>query len=147
MKAYLSILSASALLFVACTQNKPKETTETTATKAKVCYLAISGQDSAKMSIDETEVGVTGALAFNFLEKKDLNGEIKGFFSGDTLFVDYTFKLEGTVSKNPLVFLRKGDTLQQGNGIVETYLGKTHFKDHSVIKFKEGFLFKPTDCD
>jgi len=147
MKAYLSILSASALLFVACTQNKPKETVEAKAEIAKACYLATSGLDSVKMSFDETEVCVTGALAFDFLEKDDLRGEIKGFFSGDTLFVDYTFKAEGTVSKNPLVFLRKGDTLQQGTGEIETYIGKTYFKDHAAIKFDEGFLFKPTDCE
>ena len=147
MKTLITLLAATAIIAVACTQNKPKETAEANVEMAKACYLATSGLVSVTMSIDETEVGVTGALAFNFLEKDDLRGEIKGFFSGDTLFVDYTFKAEGTVSKNPLVFLRKGDTLQQGSGEVETYLGKTYFKDHAAIKFDEGFLFKPTDCE
>lgn len=150
MKTLITILSATAFIFVACNQNKPTETAESTnqsaAESVKTCYLATSGKDSVTMSFNNDNGSVTGALAFDFYEKDDLRGEIKGFFKGDTLFVDYTFKAEGTVSKNPLVFLKQGNELQQGSGDIETYVGKTYFKDHSAIKFDEGFLFKPVDC-
>lgn len=149
MKTFFTLLSASAIIFTACNQNKPKETStteESVAKTVKECYLATSGKDSASMSFDNTNGQVTGMLAFNFYEKDDANGEIKGKFTGDTLFVDYNFQAEGKTSKNPLVFLKKGNDFQQGYGEIVTYLGKTYFKDHSAIKFSEGFLFKPVDC-
>ncbi len=149
MKTFISILSAIAFLFTACNQNQPKSTTETTADVVKEtmqCYQGLSGKDSVAMSIDNIDGKIAGTLAFNFLEKDDSNGDIKGSFSGDTLFVDYVFNAEGTVSKNPLVFLKKGNDLQQGYGEIVTYLGKTYFKDHSAIKFEQGFLFQPIDC-
>lgn len=150
MKTFITLLSATAFLFVACNQNKPKETTEVTdltdSTSSKECYLGVSGKDSVTMSFNNENGKVTGVLAFDFFEKDDSRGEIRGAFSGDTLFVDYVFKAEGTVSKNPLVFLKSGDNLQQGSGDIETYVGKTYFTDHSAIKFDEGFLLQPKDC-
>ncbi|WP_017256824.1 hypothetical protein [Pedobacter arcticus] len=150
MKTFITLLSATAFLFAACNQNQPKQTTEETTTEntkvATQCYLGLSGKDSVTMSINNIDGNVTGTLVFNFLEKDDSNGDIKGSFSGDTLFVNYVFNAEGTVSKSPLVFLKKGDDLQQGYGDIVTYLGKTYFKDHSAIKFDQGFLLKPVDC-
>lgn len=149
MKTFITLLSATAFLFAACSQNQPKQATETTTENAKVitqCYQGLSGKDSVNMTINNMDGKVTGTLAFNFLEKDDSNGDIRGSFSGDTLFLDYVFKAEGTVSKNPLVFLKKGDDLQQGYGDIVTYLGKTYFKDHSTIKFDQGFLLKSVDC-
>lgn len=150
MKKYILMLTAFALGFTACNQNKPQETsnssTQINKEAVKECYLATSGKDSASICLDNINGKVIGTLNFNFLEKDDSNGDIKGAFVGDTLFVDYVFKAEGTLSKNPLVFLKKGNNLQQGYGEIVTYLGKTYFKNHSEIKFEEGFLFTPVDC-
>ncbi|MFC5284512.1 hypothetical protein [Pedobacter alpinus] len=148
MKKYILILSAIAFGFTACNQNKPKEASEVLneTNASKECYLATSGKDSSSISFDNKNGEVTGILNFNFLEKDDTNGEIKGSFKGDTLFVDYVFQAEGTTSKNPLVFLKKGDKLQQGYGVIETYLGRTYFKNHAEIKFEDGFLYEPIDC-
>lgn len=151
MKTFITLLSASVFLFTACNQNKPTENTEAVAQNSieinKECYEATLKTDSASLSYENIDGKVTGKLAFNFAEKDDSTGDIKGYFSGDTLFVDYVFKAEGIEnSKNPLVFLKSGDDLIQGYGEIVTYLGKTYFKDHSQIKFEDGFLFKPVDC-
>ncbi|HET8830340.1 MAG TPA: hypothetical protein VFM79_13420 [Pelobium sp.] len=150
MKTFITLLSASVFLFVACNQNKPTENTDaTTQDSAKAiqeCYEATVGTDSASLSFENINGKVVGKLAFNFAEKDDSNGEIRGSFNGDTLFVDYFFKAEGVDSRNPLVFLKSGDDLKQGYGDIETYMGRTYFKDHSQLKFEDGFLFKPTDC-
>ncbi len=150
MKTFITLLSASVFLFVACNQNKPTESAEAItqdSTTVKECYEATVKTDSASISYEVVDGKVTGNLAFNFAEKDDSNGIIRGSFSGDTLFVDYFFKAEGVDSKNPLVFLKSGDDLKQGYGEIVTYLGKTYFKDHSQIKFEDGFLFKPIDCN
>nr|WP_294900781.1 hypothetical protein [uncultured Pedobacter sp.] len=150
MKTLINLLSASIFLVVACNQNKPKENTEAstadTAKTAKQCYEANVKTDSASLSYEIIDGKVTGKLAFNFAEKDDAKGDIAGYFKGDTLFVDYVFNAEGKVSKNPLVFLKSGNDLKQGYGEIVTYLGKTYFKDHSQLKFEDGFLFKPVDC-
>ncbi|HTN20085.1 MAG TPA: hypothetical protein VL125_06400 [Pelobium sp.] len=150
MKTFITLLSSSVLLFVACNQNKPAGDTATatqdSAKNVKQCYQATVKTDSASLSYENVDGKVTGKLAFNFAEKDDSNGDITGYFSGDTLFVDYVFNAEGTVSKNPLVFLKSGNDLKQGYGEIESYLGKTYFKDHSQLKFEDGFLFKPVDC-
>lgn len=145
MKTFIAFLSAAALLATACTQNKPKEATDSETTSE--CYLAVSNADSAFLSFENVDGKVNGKLAFNFSEKDDSEGVIKGEFKGDTLFVDYTFTAEGVLSKNPLAFLRSGNNLEQGHGVILTYLGKTYFKDHSEIKFEDGFLFEPTECE
>lgn len=150
MKTFITALTASVFLIAACNQNKPTENTadsaqDSTAT-AKQCYEATVKTDSASLSYEIIHDKVVGKLAFNFAEKDDSNGDITGYFSGDTLFVDYVFQAEGTTSKNPLAFLKSGNDLKQGYGEITTYLGKTYFKDRSAIKFDQGFLFKPIDC-
>lgn len=150
MKNFFTLLSTTVVLFTACNQNKPTQNTATspdnTAKTIKECYLATSGKDSATISFDNTNGEVTGKLAFNFFEKDDSNGDIKGSFIGDTLLVDYVFMAEGRTSKNPMIFLKSGNELKQGYGEITTYLGKTYFTDRSKVNFETGFLFKPVDC-
>ncbi|HEX7367478.1 MAG TPA: hypothetical protein VF273_10305 [Pelobium sp.] len=150
MKTFIIALSASVLCFAACNQNKPTDSTtadmQDTTTSDKQCYQAVVKTDSASLSYQIVHGKVIGTLAFNFAEKDDSHGDIKGEFKGDTLFVDYVFQAEGTTSKNPLVFLKSGNDLKQGYGEITTYLGKTYFKDRSQLKFEDGFLFKPVAC-
>lgn len=153
MKTFGITLLLSSMLFIGCNQNQSKSqeadssiVAESKDALAMECFEATVGKDSASLKINNLNGKITGLLAFNFFEKDDSNGEIKGEFKGDTLFVDYTFKSEGNISRNPLVFLKKDDKLIQGYGEIETYLGKTYFKDHSLIQFKDGFTFEPVEC-
>lgn len=152
MKLFGTLLLAGILL-TGCNQNQQKTNdndtsiiAESSDALAMECFEAVVGQDSAYLRINNLDGKITGLLNFNFFEKDDSNGDIKGEFNGDTLFVDYTFKTEGTISKNPLVFLRKEGKLIQGYGEIQTYLGKTYFKDHAALKFQDGFTFEPVEC-
>jgi hypothetical protein len=153
MKTFGTYLLLSFILLTGCNQNQQQSSDADTSVIAESedalameCFEATVGKDSASLSINNLNGKITGLLAFNFLEKDDSQGEIKGEFKGDTLFVDYTFKTEGRVSKNPLVFLQKDGKLIQGYGEIKTYLGKTYFTDHASLKFQDGFTFEPVDC-
>jgi hypothetical protein len=89
---------------------------------------------------------VTGDLSFNFEKKQKTQGQISGEFIGDTLFVDYNFKIDGNAYKNPQVFLKKDKKLLQGSGELEVYLGRTYFKKGIPINFDKGFVFQLSDC-
>lgn len=153
MKSLTTILLSCSILFLGCNQNQKSssDSDSTLISESKdamvlECFEAVVGQDSASLKINNLDGKITGLLAFNFFEKDDSSGDIKGEFKGDTLFVDYTFKSEGRISKNPLVFLNQDGKLVQGYGEIETYLGKTYFKDHSAIKFQDGFTFESVEC-
>lgn len=153
MKAFGAYLLLAFILLTGCNQNQQQSNDTDTAVIAESedalameCFEATVGKDSASLSINNLNGKITGLLSFNFFEKDDSQGEIKGEFKGDTLFVDYTFNAEGQVSKNPLVFLQKDGKLIQGYGEIKTYLGKTYFTDHASLKFEDGFTFEPTDC-
>lgn len=77
-------------------------------------------------------------------------GEIAGKFSGDTLFVSYTFT-EGTnkeiTYKNPMAFLKRENELILGNGKIETSMGASYFVKGSPIDFERvKYKFTTVDC-
>lgn len=110
------------------------------------CYQAIDGADTAHLKVGTVKDKVMGELSFNFKEKQNTNGTIEGSYHGDTLFVDYSYKINGTNFKNPLVFLKEDSTFYQGYGTIITYLGRTSFDKNVPIDFTKGFVFKQTDC-
>jgi hypothetical protein len=148
----LSFLTAGALY--SCSQGSEKKA-EIGATKLDSanmqCYAAADGVDSATLKIITDKNGkVTGSLLINYLEKGDSHGELSGKFSGDTLFVDYSFQIGSTNTtfyKNPLAFLKKDRKLLMGVGQIETFLGKSSFVDNNKISFDRGrFTFALEDC-
>ncbi|ADY50598.1 hypothetical protein Pedsa_0009 [Pseudopedobacter saltans DSM 12145] len=148
MKKLFFISSIMSSVLLACNQN-PKQTQQATTEDHSMhdqCYQAITNADTLDMHIHNHDGKVQGSLAFRFKEKQNTQGDISGEFRGDTLFVDYSFDLNGTPSKNPLVFLKQGEELSQGYGEIETYLGKTYFKPGAQIDFGKGFNLKPTNC-
>lgn len=138
-----------AFVIVSCNQN-PKNTEHNHAAEDHShhdeCYLAVSGEDTVSMYYHNHGGKIQGTIDFKFKEKQSTNGDIRGEFKGDTLFVDYTFNVNNTPSRNPLVFLKKDGKLLQGFGDIETYLGKTYFKKDAPITFGEGFNFDRVDC-
>lgn len=110
------------------------------------CYQAIDGADTAHLSVGSVKDKVMGELSFNFKEKQNTSGTIEGSYHGDTLFVDYSYKINGANFKNPLVFLKEDSTFYQGYGIIITYLGRTSFDQKVPIDFTKGFVFKQTYC-
>lgn len=150
IKSSFLIIALCSIIFVSCNSNTKKaelkDSVETFSMENASCYKAVSNADTATLKFDQKGKKVVGVLAFNFKAKENTNGTIIGEFKGDTLFVDYTFKLKGKGYKNPQVFLKQGDNLMQGSGELEVYVGRTYFKKSVPFIFKNGFVFEPLDC-
>ncbi|MBD3749408.1 MAG: hypothetical protein IE931_07925 [Sphingobacteriales bacterium] len=145
--AFPVIISAFALLSSCGNTTKTANQQQAEVKPANMkCYQAIDGADTAHLSVGSVKDKVMGELSFNFKEKQNNNGTIEGSYHGDTLFVDYSYKINGTNFKNPLVFLKEDSTFYQGYGTIITYLGRTSFDKKAPIDFTKGFVFKQTDC-
>lgn len=153
---YLSFLALP--LVFSCTQtgNKSSELKDTlssiTPTIAKQeCFVAVDERDTAKLTLHTNDNGkITGHLVINYIDKGKNDGQVSGAYKGDTLFVDYTFKI-GTTNKvfykNPLAFLKKDGELILGVGQIETSMGKSYFVKGKPISFDKGrFKFVSTAC-
>ncbi|WP_316817857.1 hypothetical protein [Pedobacter nyackensis] len=153
---YLSFLAVPLAFSCNQTGNKSSDLKDTLsslspAVASEKCFVAVDERDTAKLTLHETDNGkITGHLVINYLDKGKNDGEISGAYKGDTLFVDYTFKI-GTTNKvfykNPLAFLKKEGKLVLGVGQIETSMGKSYFVKGKPISFEKGrFTFVPTDC-
>jgi hypothetical protein len=139
---------ALAILAVAC--KKKEETlmlpTPPVVTLEKECYVWTSGKDTIRLSFVRSE-NVTGELSYDFFEKDKSRGTLSGMFIGDTLFADYRFHSEGTVSVREIVFLRKGDSIVPGSGPIELRDGRESFSGlHQQLKFDSSQALGKVDC-
>lgn len=160
MKSLSHFLACLTLvLFFGCSQSADKKSALKDSLSAvvdslassKSCFVAIDANDTAALNLFTYSDGkVKGHLLIKYVDKAKNEGQIEGAYKGDTLFVDYTFKigtLNKTVYKNPLAFLKKDGNLILGVGQIETHLGRSYFVKNKPISFEKGrFTFKPTDC-
>jgi hypothetical protein len=153
MKKHYYLCSLVLISFAACTGNGTEKTTKAVtedSVSTKNCYLSIDGTDSSWLNLETSKSGkVTGNLLIKFEKMPKNDGEISGTMKGDTLFVDYTFKVgeSDVVRKNPLALLKKDETLILGVGVIETSLGKSYFVKDKPIDFERGrFTYQPKDC-
>lgn len=150
--AFYFALLAFPVLF-SCNQGGTEQTSAN-ATDSLIneqCFVAVDGVDTANFNIKTLSSGkVSGDLTINFKEKGKNDGKVEGKFKGDTLFVDYTFKIgleNKTIYKNPLAFLKKDGKLILGVGQIQTTLGRSFFVKGKPISFEKGrFTFAPVDC-
>lgn len=152
---YLAMMALPLLFSCSQTGNKGSELKDSLAmddtTGSKQCYIAVDGKDTASLSIKTMNSGkVSGKLVINYAEKGKNDGAIEGTFKGDTLFVDYTFKIgtaNKTIYKNPLAFLNQDGKLILGVGQIETTMGRSYFVKGKPISFDKGrFTFAAADC-
>ena len=157
---YALVFSASLFAF-GCGQgnNTASEDAADTLAADVQCYTAVFESDTASLKVVAAPDGtVTGDLTISFgelkpntLEKMVNVGQIAGSFSGDTLFVDYSYTsgtINETIFKNPMAFLKSGDNLILGVGDIETYLGRTYFVAGKPIDFEiSRFTFEPVECE
>lgn len=147
---YLSFLAIPLMFSCNQSENKTAELKDSSSIH-KECFMAIDEKDTASLVLNHFESGkITGHLLINYTDKGKNDGEIAGTYKGDTLFVDYTFKIgteNKTMYKNPLAFLKKDGKLILGVGQIETSMGKSYFVKGKPISFEKGrFTFDPTDC-
>lgn len=121
------------------------------ATVKKECFLALDGLDSAKLDLETSASGkVSGRLFIRYDKQRTNDGQVSGAYRGDTLFVDYGFKVgknDPANYKNPLALLKKDGKLIMGVGQIVTTLGKSYFAKDKPIDFEKGrFIFSPAEC-
>ena len=114
------------------------------------CYTSAFEGDSALLKLKITDsTKVEGDLVIRYAHKPKNEGIVRGEFKGDTLYVDYSFKVgEGSNEfSNPLAFLKTGSNLKMGVGVIETTLGRSYFAKGKPINFEKGkFDFSLTEC-
>lgn len=146
------LLLASLVFTASCTSEKSEQTDttqETVATEvveSSACYASVMGQDTMLLQVETTGDEVTGSLAYNFYEKDDNQGTLRGEMRGDTLLADYTFQSEGTESVRQVAFLKKGDGFVEGYGDAEDRAGKMVFKNTAALDFNSGTAFTKVPC-
>jgi len=154
-KTMIYTMLAAMPLVYSCGQNTEKSNSDNAAKQDSLftneCYAAVDSNDKADLTVKiHNGKEVTGNLVINYFEKGKNDGVIDGGYHGDTLFVDYTFKIgteNPTVYKNPLAFLKRGDSLILGVGQIETSMGKSYFVKGKPIRFdRSKFIFSPVDC-
>lgn len=155
MKKTVFYLAALAIPFYfGCGQGgdktKDAATAKTDSLVKTECFKAIDGKDTADLKLNTLKSGkIKGDLLIKYQEKGANVGEVEGKFKGDTLFVDFTFKIgeNKTQYKNPLALLKHDGKLVLGVGQIETSLGRSYFVKGKPISFDRGrFTFIPSEC-
>ncbi|MEO8405540.1 MAG: hypothetical protein ABI480_13120 [Chitinophagaceae bacterium] len=156
MKKYILLISVVAMAMACNNDSSEKKTTDTltntttniaepTPNMGKQCYTGVVGRDTVNMTVNIGDT-VSGTLDYRFYEKDKNHGLISGVMKGDTLIANYDFSAEGMQSIREVVFLRKENTLVEGNGEMIDRNGKLSFKDISKVKFADGFVLHKTIC-
>ena len=110
------------------------------------CYEMTMKKDSAFMQLQLTDSVVTGTLNFNFFEKDNNKGTVKGVLRGDKIIADYTFQSEGLTTVLEVIFQLQDKTLVQGFGDLQEKGGKLVFADPDNLQYQSGNPFIKTDC-
>ncbi|MFV8372629.1 hypothetical protein [Flavobacterium sp. LB2P74] len=142
--------------FQSCKKNQEEKAVEGTPVQAEIpirvqCYKSMYEKDTIDLKINTLKNGkITGDMAMRFFNMPKKVGKIAGEFSGDTLFVSYTFiqgANEKITYKNPMAFLKRGNALVLGNGKIQTTMGASYFVKGSPIDFERvKFKFTAVDC-
>ncbi len=111
------------------------------------CYRYISKKDTVLLQMEKMNNDVAGTLSYNYFEKDNNDGTFEGKMIGDTLFVDYTFGSEGSVSVREVMFVKKGNKLVEGFGEVEEVNGKMKFKKNEKYTFNDAMPLEEINCD
>jgi hypothetical protein len=96
------------------------------------CYTASLKNDSAFLSLKNTDGKIEGKLWNKFYEKDNSKGTLSGTMKNDTLKLIYTFNAEGSTSERPIKMVMKG------NKIYEIYGDKMAEEGKGFIYVKSG---------
>ncbi len=160
MKKYLLIFVAIvSIAIISCKNETEKEEPEVVSPEEAdimesdvnapeiACYRYVSKKDTVLLQMEKMSDDVAGTLSYNYFEKDKNEGTFEGIMVGDTLFADYTFGSEGTVSVREVMFVKKGNKLVEGYGEVEEVEGKTKFKSKTKFTFNNAMPLEEINCD
>lgn len=110
------------------------------------CYKYTSAKDTVLLQMEQINDEVAGTLSYNYFEKDKNDGTFEGTMMGDTLYADYTFNSEGSVSVREIMFVKKENKLVEGYGDVEEVGGKMKFKDNAKFTLNDTMALVEIDC-
>lgn len=110
------------------------------------CYEMTLKRDTATLSLHLQDSIVTGNLRYNWYEKDDNTGTIKGVLRDSLIFADYTFESEGLTSVREVIFKIQEDGLLQASGELEDRNGKIVFRNPSSLQYTYSSPFVKVAC-
>lgn len=148
-QVFLGLLASVMLLGTSCTQKQPEATTKLSTMER--CYVANFQQDTAMMNLRFTGSKIEGKMRINYGDGKIYDGSILGEQKGkgDTLILAYDFKINNADKwyRNPVAFLKRGDSLVLGIGQINVVWGTGAFDESVPIDYEHArFIFVPVDC-
>ncbi|CAL66050.1 hypothetical protein [Christiangramia forsetii] len=156
MKIKFQGLVLISILTISCNNgNKQKVDTAKTAetietekiSKSTRCYGYSKNNDTIYLKVTNlADSLVEGNLTYNLFEKDRNQGSFKGRWKGDSLFADYEFSSEGSISTREIFFFKTDSGFIEGYGPVKDTLNKVKFQEHSTLVLNENILLKPLDC-
>lgn len=155
MKTQLTPLLLPLVLLAAC-NNKRAGTGETpvshvsdtmvvTPLQENRCYRFATAKDTVELHLTLNDSAATGSLSYHLAEKDRNEGTINGTMKGDTLKAEYRYHSEGVESVREVIFLQRGNDLQEGTGTQSEHEGKMVFNDPASISFN-GLVLGKVDC-
>jgi hypothetical protein len=138
-----------------CKKNQEQNAEKTQIQPDKVvsskCYKSIYEKDTIDLKVNTLENGkLSGNMVMKVFNEPKKTGKIAGEFHGDTLIAYYTFIMganEKVTFKNPMAFLKRGDSLVLGNGKIQTTMGVSFFVKGAPIDYvRVKYKFATTDC-
>lgn len=111
------------------------------------CYKYTSAKDTVLLQMEQMNDEVAGTLSYNYFEKDKNDGTFEGQMIGDTLYADYTFSSEGSVSVREVMFVKKDNKLIEGFGEVEEVNGKMKFKENTKFTLNDNMPLIEINCD
>lgn len=144
MKTYLIPVAASLLAFAACNQPAKQDTSgdsitvpETTAPlTGQNCFIKTIGQDTFFLKLNIDGANATGDLVYNFYEKDDSKGAIKGTIENNIFHGSYEFSSEGVITTQPVIFKLEGNKAYEAVADSITDQGTPVFPDNNgKVKF------------
>lgn len=127
-------LSSLFLILCACSSESVKEQE----------YIAIYKRDTAYLKLQLYDHSYHGTLQIHSSQYKE-SGKVQGKIIGDTLMGDFLYtpykaKLE---KRRALVFKRNADSLIQGIGLEQIFMGIPHYDPSSIHFDSARFVFQP----
>ena len=154
------LLLASSLVFFACENTKPKETTTTAAPETTkpaepiaapiiksdtMCFVMKFKKDISEIKLIIAGEGVTGDYHWHPDQKDGGHGTLKGIKKDNMITADWNYTIEGANQIEEVVFKMEGDKLMQAQNELDDKSGKLVIKDKSKLKFTE--VFNKVNCN
>jgi len=110
------------------------------------CYIMILKKDTARLNLHITDTIAAGHLTYNWYEKDDNIGEIKGVIKDSILDADYTFQSEGMTSVREVRFKVNDTAIWQATGNVTIVNNKVLYTDKNNLHYDSTQRFVKVPC-